>query len=229
MPYVTSGPRTMIGHATWEGRVIQPNEHIFLEVGGCYRRYHTAMMRTVVLGELTDSMYKAQETMKQALNAVHRMVQPGMTVSDVDNMVRNIITDNDIGARLITRSGYSIGIAFPPSWDEGYIVSLKQGESTVLKEGMTFHVIPWMWGVDGDKTCGISDTIYITDDGCRSFFDMDRDFSVKPNDAEKPQLIGINDIKMPKSEPTKPESIELPTSKENTKSAKKKGECYVNS
>ncbi|WP_276681280.1 ectoine hydrolase [Thalassolituus oleivorans] len=103
MPYVTSGPRTMIGHATWEGRVIQPNEHIFLEVGGCYRRYHTAMMRTVVLGELTDSMYKAQETMKQALNAVHRMVQPGMTVSDVDNMVRNIITDNDIGARLITR------------------------------------------------------------------------------------------------------------------------------
>jgi len=229
MPYVTSGQRTMIGHATWEGRVIQPNEHIFLEVGGCYRRYHTAMMRTVVLGELTDSMYKAQETMKQALNAVHRMVQPGMTVSDVDNMVRNIITDNDIGARLITRSGYSIGIAFPPSWDEGYIVSLKQGESTVLKEGMTFHVIPWMWGVDGDKTCGISDTIYITDDGCRSFFDMDRDFSVKPNDAEKPQLIGINDIKMPKSEPTKPEPIELPTFKENAKSAKKKGESYVNS
>jgi len=58
---------------------------------------------------------------------------------------------------------------------------------------------------------------------------MDRDFSVKPNDAEKPQLIGINDIKMPKSEPTKPESIELPISKENAKSAKKKGESYVNS
>jgi Xaa-Pro dipeptidase len=229
MPYVTSGPRTMIGHATWEGRVIQPNEHIFLEVGGCYRRYHTAMMRTVVLGELSDSMYKAQETMKQALNAVHRMVQPGMTVSDVDNLVRNIITDNDIGARLITRSGYSIGIAFPPSWDEGYIVSLKQGESTVLKKGMTFHIIPWMWGVDGDKTCGISDTICITDDGCRSFFDMDRDFSVKPNEVEKPQLIGINDIKMPKSEPTKPEPIELSTPKENAKSAKKKGESYVNS
>ncbi len=179
-PYATSGPRTMIGHATWEGRLIQPGEHVFLEVGGCYRRYHTAMMRTVILGEQTDSMYKAQEIMKNALSAVHRMVQPGMTVSDVDNLVRNIISDNDIGARLITRSGYSIGIAFPPSWDEGYIVSLKQGESTVLKEGMTFHLIPWMWGVDGDKTCGISDTIYITDDGCESFFSLDRDFSVKP-------------------------------------------------
>jgi Xaa-Pro dipeptidase len=180
MPYVTSGPRTMIGHATWEGRVVKPGEHVFLEVGGCYRRYHTAMMRTAVLGELSDSMYKAQETMKEALNAVHEFVQPGMTVSDADNMIRNIITHNDVGARLITRSGYSIGIAFPPSWDEGYIMSLKQGESSILEEGMTFHIIPWMWGVDGDKTCGISDTIIITKNGCESFFSLDRDFTVKP-------------------------------------------------
>ncbi|UTF61702.1 ectoine hydrolase [Gilvimarinus sp. DA14] len=179
MPYVTSGPRTMIGHATWEGRTVQPGEHVFLEVGGCFRRYHTAMMRTVVLGDLTDSMYKAQEKMKQALTVVHDYFQPGMTVSDADNLIRNIISDNDVGARLITRSGYAIGIAFPPSWDEGYMVSLKQGESTVLKEGMTFHIIPWMWGVDGDKTCGISDTIHITSEGCESFFTMDRDFTVK--------------------------------------------------
>lgn len=190
MPYVTSGPRTMIGHATWEGRTVQPGEHVFLEVGGCYRRYHTAMMRTVVLGELSDSMYKAQERMKMALNAVHETVQPGMTVSDVDNLVRNIITNNDVGARLVTRSGYSIGIAFPPSWDEGYICSLKQGESAILKEGMTFHIIPWMWGVDGDKTCGISDTIYVTADGCKSFFTLDRDFTVKPDQADK-KLIDI--------------------------------------
>ncbi len=206
MPYVTSGPRSMIGHATWEGRTVKPGEHVFLEVGGCYRRYHTAMMRTAVLGELSDSMYKAQETMKKALSAVHETVQPGMTVSDVDNMVRNIISDNDIGARLITRSGYSIGIAFPPSWDEGYICSLKQGESAILEEGMTFHIIPWMWGVDGDKTCGISDTIYVTEDGCKSFFTMDRDFTVKPEQADK-KLVDINEARPTESdEKSKPKA-----------------------
>ncbi len=185
MPYITSGPRTMIGHATWEGRVVQPGEHVFLEVGGCYRRYHTAMMRTVILGELSDSMHEAQEKMKHALDSLHDQIQPGMTVSDADNLVRNIITDNNVGAQLITRSGYSIGIAFPPSWDEGYIISLKQGESRILQPGMTFHIIPWMWGVDGDKTCGISDTIYITEDGCESFFTLDRDFTVKPDQGAK--------------------------------------------
>ncbi len=178
MPYVTSGPRSMIGHATWEGRDVQPGEHVFLEVGGCYRRYHTALMRTAVVGELTDSMHKAQERMKVALDAVHEYFEPGITVSDCDNLVRDIISDNEVGARLVTRSGYSIGIAFPPSWDEGYILSLKQGDATVLEEGMTFHIIPWMWGVDGDKTVGTSDTIHITAEGCESFFDLDRDFTV---------------------------------------------------
>jgi Xaa-Pro dipeptidase len=199
MPYVTSGPRTMIGHATWEGRAVLPGEHVFLEVGGCYRRYHTAMMRTVVLGKLSNSMHHAQERMKLALHAVHEKVQPGMTVSDADNLVRNIISENECGAQLITRSGYSIGIAFPPSWDEGYIVSLKQGESTVLQPGMTFHIIPWMWGVDGDKTCGISDSVYITDDGCESFFTMERDFTVKPG-QEEPALLEFDEARKNKLE-----------------------------
>lgn len=184
MPYVTSGPRTLIGHATWEGREVQAGEHVFLEVGGCYRRYHTAMMRTVVLDELSPSMLKAQDRMKLALKEVKEAIRPGLTVSDADNLVRKIITDNDVGARLITRSGYSIGIAFPPSWDEGYIISLKQGESAVLEEGMTFHLIPWMWAVDGDKTCGISDTIRVTATGCESFFDFEEDFLVKPAKAD---------------------------------------------
>lgn len=182
MPYVTSGPRSMIGHASWEGRTVQPGEHVFLELAGCYRRYHTAMMRTVVCGELSDSMYKAQELMKQALATAREEFRPGLTVSDADKLMRNIIRENDVGAKLITRSGYSIGIAFPPSWDEGYIMSLFQGHSDILRPGMTFHVIPWMWGIDGDKSCGISDTFYITENGCGSFFeDVERDFLVKPD------------------------------------------------
>ena len=166
------------------------------------------MMRTVMLGNMPDSMYQAQETMKKALDAVHNIVQPGMTVSDVDNLVRNIISDNTVGARLITRSGYSIGIAFPPSWDEGYIVSLKQGDGTVLKEGMTFHLIPWMWGVDGDKTCGISDTIHVTEDGCESFFTLDRDFTVKPDETKKNGAIDLGSARSKKGAKSKSSTAE---------------------
>lgn len=180
MPYVVSGPRSMIGHATWEGRTVQPGEHVFMEVGGCYRRYHTAMMRTTLLGEMSATMENAQQTMIHAIDALHDALQPGITVSDADRIVRDILSTGCHGGSLVTRSGYSIGIAFPPSWDEGYILSLMQGDPAVLKPGMTFHFIPWLWGVDGNKTVGISDTIHITEDGCESFFSMDREFTVKP-------------------------------------------------
>ncbi|MCH2457974.1 MAG: M24 family metallopeptidase, partial [Henriciella sp.] len=115
MPYVTSGPRSMIGHATWEGRKVQEGEHVFLEVGGCYRRYHTAMMRTIVLQDkLSASMESAQRQMTKALRELKKYIQPGLTVSDADKIVRDIVTDGRHGGALITRSGYSIGIAFPP-------------------------------------------------------------------------------------------------------------------
>ena len=192
MPYVTSGPRSMIGHATWEGRTVQPGEHVFMEVGGCFRRYHTAMMRTVVLDEISPSLRKAEERMKLALQHFRSVLRPGLTVSDADHIVRSIIMENDVGAHLITRSGYSIGIAFPPSWDEGYMASLKGGDATVIEEGMVFHIIPWMWGVDGDKTVGISDTLRVTEGGCESFFSLDESFVSKPQHGKraKPQERG---------------------------------------
>lgn len=198
MPYVTSGSRSMIGHATWEGRVVQPGEHVFLEVGGCYRRYHTAMMRTVFLDEISSSMESAQWHMMDALDQVEAAIRPGLTVSDADNIVRHALQGGSHGGQLITRSGYMIGIAFPPSWDEGYILSLMQGDSRPLKEGMTFHIIPWLWGVDGDKTVGISDTIYVTEDGCKSFFKMAREFVSKP-DAKPVRDNLANDDKARKS------------------------------
>ena len=117
--------------------------------------------------------------MINALEEVEALIRPGVTVADVDNTVRRIINDNDTQAILITRAGYSIGIAFPPSWDEGYILSLKQADPTILEPGVTLHLIPWMWGIDGDKTCGISDTIVVTEEGCESFFSLDRAMVVK--------------------------------------------------
>jgi len=183
MPYVTSGPRTMIGHATWEGRELRAGDAVFLEVGGCYRRYHTAMMRTVLLHEMTPAMARAEERMMTALAELRGALRPGLTVSDADSIVRTIISDNGVGAELVTRAGYSIGIAFPPSWDEGYILSLMPGGNQVLEEGMTFHVIPWMWGVEGTRTVGISDTLRVTDTGCESFFSLDERFAVRPGGA----------------------------------------------
>lgn len=179
MPYITSGPRTQIGHATWQDRMIQEGDTVFLEIGGCKRRYHTALMRTLFMGQPPLEMREAEEKVLQALDETMAFIRPGVTIAEVDQVARSILASSESGGKLITRSGYSIGIAFAPSWDEGYILSLKSTEHTVVRPGMTFHFIPWLHGIQGRHVMGISETILVTEEGCHSFFDLDQRMVIK--------------------------------------------------
>ena len=62
--------------------------------------------------------------------------------------------------------------------------------------------------MEGDKTVGISDTIYITEDGCRSFFTTPREMTVKPpQDAAMP--IKLDEVKgRKKNQDNSPEKAE---------------------
>ncbi len=173
MPYITSGPRCAIGHATWEGRVVGRDETVFLEVGGCYRRYHTAMMRTVYVGEPAPALREAEQLVVEALHTMCERMRPGATAAEVDQAARDVLARHSGSGGLITRSGYSIGIAFAPSWDEGYMLSLEPGEHVVLRENMTFHIIPWLFGLDGDKVMGISETVRVTPTGAERLIDVE--------------------------------------------------------
>ena len=174
MPYVTSGPRCMIGHATWEGREVEAGDTVFLEVAGCVRRYHSAMMRTAFVGEPPKEVQTAEALVLEALDEMLAGMRPGITVSQADRLARDIISRTTVGGGLVTRAGYAIGIAFAPSWDEGYIMSLKPGDHRTLEENMTFHIIPWLFGYEGNRVMGISETVVITEDGAQPLCELDR-------------------------------------------------------
>ncbi len=177
-PFVASGPRSAIGHATWEGRIVQRNESVFLEIGGCVQRYHTAMMRTIYLGEATAQMREAERLVVEAVEACMAAMKPGVSAGEIDATARQILGRNSFGARQSTRTGYSIGIAFTPDWGEGQILSLQDGEPTPLETNMVFHLIPWIQ-IPGQAGVGISETVRVTPDGGESLFTFDRLLVVK--------------------------------------------------
>ena len=173
-PFVASGWRSAVGHATWEGRRVEPGECVFLEVGGCVSRYHTAMMRTVFVGEEPPpEVAEAEHLIREAMDVSLDLIAPGVTAGDIDMQNRFILERYSHGGTQATRSGYSIGIAFAPDWGEGHILSIQAGESRYFKENMTFHLIPWLQ-VAGVFGMGLSETIRVTADGCESFFSLDR-------------------------------------------------------
>lgn len=172
-PFIASGPRCSIGHATWEGRQIEANEIVFLEVGGCVHRYHTAMMRSIFTGPPTDAMYEAEGLIIQAVDECMAAMKPGVTSGEIDKIARDVLLTNSFGAEQATRTGYSIGIAFAPDWGEGHIISLQQNDPCILYENMVFHLIPWIQ-IPGVAGIGISETVQVTPEGGKSMFDFER-------------------------------------------------------
>jgi Xaa-Pro dipeptidase len=177
-PFVASGPRCWIGHATWEGRRVEGDETVFLEIGGCVQRYHTAMMRNVYLGEPTRAMREAETLIQEAVEGCMAAMKPGVPAGEIDAISRRIFARNSFGAVQTTRTGYSIGIAFAPDWGEGHILSLQPGEARPLQENMTFHLIPWIQ-IPGKAGIGLSETVRVTPAGGVSFFSFERRLFVK--------------------------------------------------
>jgi len=170
-PFVASGWRGAVGHMTWERRVLNDVDYLFLEVAASYNRYHTAMMRTVTIGETPQPIRDGEKVCLEAMAATMEAIKPGVPASEVDNIARKIIESGAPNVEQAARTAYSIGIGFPPDWGEGHILSMRQGHDRPLEAGMTFHLIPWVQ-VPGHGGVGITETIVVTEDGCRSFFDF---------------------------------------------------------
>lgn len=179
-PFVATGTRGSIGHATWEQNPIRDRDYVFLEVGGCMKRYHAAMMRTCFVGKPDEQVRMAERTVLEAMQASIEAIRPGMRLGEVDAVSRRIIARQapSFGGLQMTRSAYSIGIAFPPDWGEGHIMSIRHEDPRVLRPNMTFHNIPWVQ-IPGRGGVGMSETIRVTENGCELITDFERKLYVR--------------------------------------------------
>jgi Xaa-Pro dipeptidase len=177
-PFIASGPRSALAHATWSSRRIDGGDVVFLEMAGSFHRYHGSLMRTVSVGKPSDGVRDKSDAVIAGLNAAIETIKPGVTSDQVDKACRGTIAKAGFGQYFTHRTGYSIGIAFPPDWGEGHIMSLKDGDRTVLQEGMTFHMVPATL-VYGQHGIGCSETVLVTKDGCEVLGNFSRELVVK--------------------------------------------------
>ncbi|MFA5595872.1 MAG: Xaa-Pro peptidase family protein [Trueperaceae bacterium] len=178
VPFVASGERGAIGHATWRERVLQSGDTVFLEVAGCRRRYHAPMMRTCVVGSPAPELEAAFQVVIDAFQACVDAIRPGAVAADVDAAARAVVAGSGFGGTQASRVAYSVGIAVPPDWGEGNILSIKPREERTLQANMTFHLLPWVQ-IPGKGGVGCTETIRVTETGCELLTDLPRELFVK--------------------------------------------------
>ena len=163
-PLVVSGPRTALCFAMWKRRVIEPQDVVLLESGGCINRYHAMAATSVVVGPATPIQRESAKVILEVLETAIDTIRPGIRSKDVDAACRSVTEQANVSQYFLHRTGYGIGIGFPPNWSEGHFLALRKDDDTVLEPGMTFHCVPTLFR-DSFGMC-FSTSIVVTDNGC---------------------------------------------------------------
>jgi ectoine hydrolase len=142
VPMTPSGRDASAAHLTWDDRPMRSGEATYFEVAGCYRRYHAPLSRTLYLGTPPDAILKAQDAVFEGLEAGLNMAKPGNTCGQVADAFFAVLRKH--GIEKDNRTGYPVGISYPPDWGER-TMSLRSGDKSVLTENMTFHFMPAIW------------------------------------------------------------------------------------
>lgn len=176
VPLLPTGERTSACHLTWTDDVFNDGDPVIIELAGCYKRYHSPLARTVVVGKPTDQMQYIAAVVIEGLNAALEVARPGVTCEEIELAWRKSIEKS--GIKKESRIGYSIGLNYPPDWGE-HTASLRPSDYTILKPNMTFHLIPGIWleniGIE------ISESFRVTEDGCEVLADFPRELLIQPN------------------------------------------------
>ena len=174
VPMLPSGIDATAPHLTWDDRPFKNNEGTFFELGGCYKRYHAPLSRTVYLGKPPQKFLDAESAVSDATEAGLSQCKPGVTCGEVAEAFFGTLQKR--GFHKDSRAGYSIGLSYPPDWGERTL-SIRRGDRTVLEPNMTLHFMPALWLDDGGLE--LSETILITDTGVECLCKTPRKLVVK--------------------------------------------------
>jgi len=142
MPFLAVGEKAAAAHIPWCDDTFPESTGISIELTGVRKRYHVPIARTIHLGKPSKRYLEMEAIVSEALDVTKERCVEGNTAEWAAEGFQNAL--KKYGIDKPGRMGYSIGIGYPPVWDE-QTVNLRQGDKTELKANMCFHLLGGIW------------------------------------------------------------------------------------
>ena len=171
-----AGRSTAMPHGFVQGHGIQPGDVLVSGAGANIDGYLSELERTMIVGEPTPEQERAFEAMLALQTRALEVVAPGVPAGEVELATVRLAEELGMADNLRHHVGHSIGL-------EGHEAPfLDRGEEEVLEPGMVFTIEPGLYfkELGGFRH---SDTVLITDEGCRVMTTYPRelkDLIIKP-------------------------------------------------
>ena len=174
VPLLPSGEDASAPHLTWDDAPMEVGEGTFFEIAGCYKRYHCPLSRTVFLGQPPARFIEAEKAVAEGLEAGLENAKAGNNCEDIALAFFEVL--RRYGIEKDNRTGYSIGLSYPPDWGER-TMSLRGGDKTELQSNMCFHFMTGLWLEDWGFE--ITESIVIGESGPECLANVPRKLFVK--------------------------------------------------
>jgi len=174
VPLLPSGADASAPHLTWTDAPLKSGEGTFFEIAGAYRRYHCPLSRTVYLGKPSQTFLDAEKAVLEGMDAGLEKAKAGNRCEDIAHAFFGVLRKH--GIEKDNRTGYPIGLSYPPDWGER-TMSLRSGDRSVLEENMTFHFMTGLWMDDWGFE--LTESIVIGRDGPECLANVPRKLVVK--------------------------------------------------
>jgi Xaa-Pro dipeptidase len=170
-PIVATGPNSANPHAFPTDRPLAKGDLLVIDWGASAEGYFSDLTRTFGVGEVNHEQEKIHKIVQEANAAARAIAKPGIACGDVDKAARDVIEQAGYGAYFIHRTGHGLGM-------EGHEEPYMRADNPIpLIAGMTFTIEPGIY-IPGKDGVRVEDDVVVTEDGLRSFSDMERGLQI---------------------------------------------------
>jgi Xaa-Pro dipeptidase len=169
-PIVATGRRSTMTHAMGQRQVISAGDVVILELAGVCNRYHAVLMRSAVVGKPSARVRAVADLLTEAFLAAIDAAKPGAPVGNANSACNQVLNRLDLSRTRVHRIGYSLGLAYPPSWLEAMIVD--EADEHRFAPNMSFTIEPNLSLYEEGFGLKLGDTVLCTAAGSESLSEL---------------------------------------------------------
>jgi Xaa-Pro dipeptidase len=144
-------------------RHMDPVDQLSLEWAGVYRRYHAAMMRTLIVGRASNYQRHVFSAVREGLAAMTEALAPGRPIGEVDDAHRRVLDAAGLKEHRMAACGYSLGTTFQPNWMDWPM--LFSGNTVLAEPGNVFFLHCIVLDSDRGVAMSLGRTCLVTEEG----------------------------------------------------------------
>jgi Xaa-Pro dipeptidase len=144
-------------------RHLSQQDQLTLEWAGAYRHYHAAMMRTVIIGQASDTQRRMHRATVEALQACEAAIRPGAPMGDVFDAHAKVFDDHGFSHARLNACGYAMGAVFAPIWVD--FPMFFEGNPLPMDAGNVFFLHMILMDSDTGLAMCLGHSVLVTDQG----------------------------------------------------------------